>query len=182
MCVDRQLCVEPIIEHPSTERQTASLPSLTLHLVSYSFFLVINNLLCSNMMLRGQKCIHISDYHITMSNQYNPSQVGYIVPDNFYDNLPSLHINSLHLQPSQQTGLLSPDEMPIPQAACVRHACLGAPCVAWPLLLPLFSLSLFLSFFSVFCFWPTSGKLPCVKICFPQYFCITRRYMQKNIF
>ena len=35
------------------------------------------------------------------------------------------------------------------QAACVRHACLRAPCVAWPLLLPSFSLS---SFFSVFCF------------------------------
>jgi len=30
-----------------------------------------------------------------------------------YDNLPSLHINSLHLQPSQQTSPLSPDEMPI---------------------------------------------------------------------
>ena len=30
------------------------------------------------------------------------------------------------------------------QAACVRHTCLRAPCVAWPLLLPLFSLSLFL--------------------------------------
>ena len=44
----------------------------------------------------------------------------------------------------------------------------------------------FFSFFffslSVFCFWPTSGKLPCVKICFPQYFAITRRYMQKKIF
>ena len=36
--------------------------------------------------------------------------------------------------------------------------------------------------FSVFCFWPTSGNLPCAKICFPQYFGITRRYMQKKIF
>ena len=44
-----------------------------------------------------------------------------------------------------------------------------------------YPLSRFLSFFSVFCFWNTSGKLPCVKICFPQYFGITRRYMQKNI-
>ena len=35
------------------------------------------------------------------------------------------------------------------QAACVRHACLRAPCVAWPLLLPSFSLSSFL-FFSSF--------------------------------
>ena len=46
----------------------------------------------------------------------------------------------------------------------------------WPLLLPTFSLLFF--FFSVFCFWLTSGKLPCVKICFLQYFGITRRYMQ----
>ena len=47
-----------------------------------------------------------------------------------------------------------------------------------------FSLSFFLSFFFsyAFCFSPTSGNLPCVKICFPQYFVITRRYMQKNIF
>ena len=44
--------------------------------------------------------------------------------------------------------------------------------------------SVFLSFsslFSVFCFWPTSGKLPRVKIRFPHYFGITRRYMQKNM-
>ena len=34
---------------------------------------------------------------------------------------------------------------------------------SWPLLLPTFSLSLF---FSVFCFWPTSKKLPRLKICF----------------
>ena len=39
------------------------------------------------------------------------------------------------------------------QAACVRHACMRAPCVPWPLLLPSFSLSSsFFSFFSVFCF------------------------------
>ena len=36
------------------------------------------------------------------------------------------------------------------QTACERHACLRAPCVAWPLLLPSFSLSSL--FFSVFCF------------------------------
>ena len=35
-------------------------------------------------------------------------------------------------------------------------------------------------FLSVFCFWPTSGNLPCVKICFPQYLFITRRYMQRK--
>ena len=45
------------------------------------------------------------------------------------------------------------------QAACVRHACLRAPCVAWPLLLPLFSLSLSPLFFLRllllihFCYW-----------------------------
>ena len=37
-----------------------------------------------------------------------------------------------------------------------------------------------LFFFSAFCFSPTSENLPCVKICFPQYFGITRRYMQKK--
>ena len=40
----------------------------------------------------------------------------------------------------------------------------------------------FFSFFSAFYFSPTSGNLPCVKICFPQYFGITRRYMQKKYF
>ena len=40
----------------------------------------------------------------------------------------------------------------------------------------------FLFFFSVFYFWPTSGNLPCVKICFPQYFGKTRRCMQKKYF
>ena len=34
-----------------------------------------------------------------------------------------------------------PNTKPLAQAACVRHACLCAPCVGWPLLLPLFSLS-----------------------------------------
>ena len=33
--------------------------------------------------------------------------------------------------------------------------------------------SLFLSLSSVFCFWPTSGNLPMLKICFPQYLSIT---------
>ena len=41
---------------------------------------------------------------------------------------------------------------------------------------------LFSLFFSAFFFSPTSGNLPCVKICFPQYFGITRRYMQKKKF
>ena len=45
---------------------------------------------------------------------------------------------------------------------------------SWPLLL---QLSVFLSLY-VFCFWPTSGKLPRLKICFPQYFGITRRCIQ----
>ena len=45
-----------------------------------------------------------------------------------------------------------------------------------------YQLSVFLSFslFYVFCCWPTSGKLPRLKICFPQYFGITRRYIQKT--
>ena len=36
----------------------------------------------------------------------------------------------------------------------------------------------FFFFFSAFYFSPTSGNLPCVKICFPQYFGITRRYIR----
>ena len=73
---------------------------------------------------------------------------------------------------------------------------------SWPLLLPSFSLSSIVNhpwwrmkrswplfsptffsffFFYAFCFSPTSGKLPRLKICFPQYFGITRRYMQKII-
>ena len=46
----------------------------------------------------------------------------------------------------------------------------------------LFFSSLFFFFFFcyAFCFSPTSGNLPCVKICSPQYFGITRRYMQKK--
>ena len=48
---------------------------------------------------------------------------------------------------------------------------------SWPLLLPtlLFSLSFFF-FFYIFCFWPTLEKLPRLKMCFLQYFGITRRY------
>ena len=51
-------------------------------------------------------------------------------------------------------------------------------------LLFLFFLFFFFFFiFSAFYFSPTSGNLPCVKICLPQNFGITRRYMQKkNIF
>ena len=36
-------------------------------------------------------------------------------------------------------------------------------------------------FSPVFCFWPTLGKLPRLKNCFPQCYGITRRYMQKKI-
>ena len=56
---------------------------------------------------------------------------------------------------------------------------LGAPCV---LACAMRSLAIVItivqSFFlslSVFCFWTTSGNLPCVKICFPKYFGINRR-------
>ena len=69
-----------------------------------------------------------------------------------------------------------------PKVSNKRKKRMRAPCKAWPLLLPSFSLSFFLSLSFVFCFCPTSGNLPCVKICFPQYFGITRRYMQKKYF
>ena len=62
--------------------------------------------------------------------------------------------------------------------------CLRAP---WVLACAMRSLDIVITnfrslFFSVFCFWPTSGNLPCAKICFPQYFGITKRYMQKKYF
>ena len=38
----------------------------------------------------------------------------------------------------------SPKVLKLARAACVRHACLRAPCVAWPLLTPTFALFLFL--------------------------------------
>ena len=52
--------------------------------------------------------------------------------------------------------------------ACVRHACLCAPCVAWPLLLPMFALLLFL-------FWPRRllthfGESPVCENLFPPIF------------
>ena len=43
------------------------------------------------------------------------------------------------------------------QVACVRHACFRAPCLAWPLLSPSFSLSLSLSFSPFFAFDPFRG-------------------------
>ena len=64
------------------------------------------------------------------------------------------------------------------QAACMRHACLRAPCdpcVAWPLLLPSFSISFFLSFSLRHLLLTHFRNFPCVKICFPKYFGITRK-------
>ena len=68
------------------------------------------------------------------------------------------------------------------------QACLRAPhVVADEAKLAIVFTYFFLSFFFLsfsfsyaFCFSPTSGNLPCVKICFPQYFGITRRYMQNK--
>ena len=61
--------------------------------------------------------------------------------------------------------------------ACATRG--GVAMRSWPLLLPTFALSHSLSFFYVFCFWPTLGKLPRRKFRFPQYFGITRRNMKK---
>ena len=58
--------------------------------------------------------------------------------------------------------------------ACVRHTWWRTK-RSWPLFSPTFFSSFF--FFSAFYFSPTSGNLPCKKICSPQYFGITRRYM-----
>ena len=72
------------------------------------------------------------------------------------------------------------------QAACVRHAyrprrLACAMCSLAIVITIIHSFSLFFSP-SVFCFWPTLGNLPSAKICFPQYFGITRRDVQKKIF
>ena len=78
----------------------------------------------------------------------------------------------------------------LPMTFVVVHAALRAPhkvalqCVAGHCYYhrSVFPLSFFLSL-SIFCFWPTSGNLPCAKICFPQYFGIlSRRYIQKKHF
>ena len=68
-----------------------------------------------------------------------------------------------------------------PLACFARTMCLRAPqVVADEAKLAIVFTYFFLSFYYAFCFSPTSGNLPCVKICFPQYFGITRRYMQQQ--
>ena len=54
----------------------------------------------------------------------------------------------------------------------------GGVCNAYLAIVITIAQSLFFFLFPpVFCFLPTSGKLPRLRICFPQYFGITRRYM-----
>ena len=80
---------------------------------------------------------------------------------------------------------MSCDHLPIfwSRRACVRHPWWRTK-RSWPLFSPTFFFFFLLfssSFFSTFYFSPTSGNLPRVKICFPQYFDIPRRHMQKKI-
>ena len=56
------------------------------------------------------------------------------------------------------------------QAACVRHACLRAPCVAWPLLSPTFALSLSLSLFLRLLLLTHFGECPMCEIIFHPIF------------
>ena len=58
------------------------------------------------------------------------------------------------------------------QAACVRHACLRAPCVAWPLLLPSFSpfLSPLLLLFLRLLLLTHFGETPVSEIIFAPIF------------
>ena len=69
-----------------------------------------------------------------------------------------------------------------PRRLCVRHPRWRLQCVAGHCYyqLSVFFLCFFFSL-SVFWFWPTLGKLPCVKICFPQYFGIARYVQKKNV-
>ena len=67
------------------------------------------------------------------------------------------------------------------------QACLRAPHVVadeakLAIVFTYFFLSFSFFFFSAFYFSPTSENLPWLKICFPQHFGITRRYMQKKYF
>ena len=51
----------------------------------------------------------------------------------------------------QAHGLVTDKSGFLAQAACVRHVCLRAPCIAWSLLLPSFRLSFPLSFLFSLC-------------------------------
>ena len=53
---------------------------------------------------------------------------------------------------------------------CVCHACLRAPCVAWPLLLPSFSLSFFFSFSLCLLLLTHFGESPVCENLFPPIF------------
>ena len=75
--------------------------------------------------------------------------------------------------PSPYQALQAPNSN-WPSRYCVRHPRWHLQCVTGHCY---YQLSVSLSFFYVFCFWPTSGKLLRLKICFLQYFGITRRYM-----
>ena len=67
----------------------------------------------------------------------------------------TLHFFSIP-DPDKKTPLSAIPDFLLAQAACVRHACLRAPCVAWPLFSRTFALSLlFFSFFS-----PSSAFAP----------------------
>ena len=77
------------------------------------------------------------------------------------------------------TGRREKIKRKLAQAACVRHTCLRAPCIAWPLLLPLFSLSFFLSLslsvslsplFLRLLLFTNFGETPVCKIISPQIF------------
>ena len=63
------------------------------------------------------------------------------------------------------------------QVACVRHACLRAPCVAWPLLSPTFALSLFLRLLLLTHF----GESPMCEIIFHPIFWHNQKIYAKKI-
>ena len=90
------------------------------------------------------------------------------------------HIFGYNLVPHQLRPKLGGESDFWSRRACVRHMWWRTK-RSWPLFSPTFFFFFFLSsFFSAFYFSPTSGKLQWLKIWFPQYFGITRRYMQKK--
>ena len=65
--------------------------------------------------------------------------------------------------------MLGKHALQLAQAACVRHACLRAPCVAWPLLPPTFGLSSFILFLR-FLLLTHFGETPVCEIIFALIF------------
>ena len=68
------------------------------------------------------------------------------------------------------------------QAACVRHACLRAPCVAWPLLLPSFSLFFLFSLLRLLLFTHFRESPLCKNLFSPIFWDIPKKKLNLGNF